>query len=149
MILTMMKGKIHRATCTGADLDYNGSITVDPVLLEAAGILEHEQVDVLNITNGNRLTTYAIKSKKPGGGEVTINGAAAHLVKPGHLLIICCFARMKEKEAKKHKPKVILVDAKNRIAKTARKSVGGKHVQPKLVRKPIARKSAAKKAGRK
>lgn len=135
MILTMMKGKIHRCVCTGADLNYNGSITVDPVLLEAAGILEHEQVDVLDITNGTRLTTYAIRSKKRGGGEITINGAAAHLVKKGHLLIICAYAQMKEKEAKKHQPKVILVDAKNQVAKTARKSVGGKHVQPKLVKK--------------
>lgn len=135
MILTMMKGKIHRCVCTGADLNYNGSITVDPVLLEAAGILEHEQVDVLDITNGTRLTTYAIRSIKRGGGEITINGAAAHLVKKGHLLIICAYAQMKEKEAKKHQPKVILVDAKNQIAKTARKSVGGKHVQPKLVKK--------------
>ena len=135
MILTMMKGKIHRCVCTGADLDYNGSITVDPVLLEAAGILEHEQVDVLDITNGARLTTYAIRSKKRGAGEITINGAAAHLVKKGDLLIIVSFAQMKEKEAKKHQPKVILVDAKNQIAKTARRSVGGKHVQPKLVAK--------------
>jgi aspartate 1-decarboxylase len=135
MLLTMMKGKIHRAVCTGADLNYNGSITVDPVLLKAAGILEHEQVDVLNITNGARLTTYAIKSKKVGGGEITINGAAAHLVKKGDLLIICAFVQMKAKAAAKHKPKVILVDAKNQIAKTARKSVGGKHAQPKLVKK--------------
>ncbi|MBN8544457.1 MAG: aspartate 1-decarboxylase [Alphaproteobacteria bacterium] len=135
MLLTMMKGKIHRAVCTGADLHYNGSITVDPLLLKAAGILEHEQVDVLNISNGARLTTYAIKSKKAGGGEITINGAAAHLVKKGDLLIICAFAQMKPKAAAKHKPKVILVDARNQIAKTARKSVGGKHVQPKLVKK--------------
>lgn len=142
MIVTMMKGKIHRAVCTGADLGYNGSITVDPVLLEAAGILEHEQVDVLDIDNGARLTTYAIRSKKRGGGEITINGAAAHLVKPGHLLIICAYAQMKQKEAKKHEPKVILVDAKNQIAKKATKSVGGKHVQPKLV---IAKKKAGKK----
>ena len=133
MILTMMKGKIHRCTCTGADLEYHGSITVEPVLLEAAGILEHEQVDVLDITNGTRLTTYAIRSKKRGGGEITINGAAAHLVKKGHLLIICAYAQMKEKEAKKHQPKVILVDAKNQLAKKSRASKPGKHVQPKLV----------------
>lgn len=134
MLLTMMKGKIHRAVCTGADLNYNGSITVDPVLLRAAGILEHEQVDVLDITNGTRLTTYAIKAKKAGSGEITINGAAAHLIKKGDLLIICAFAQMKPKAAAKHKPGVILVDAKNQIAKTARKSKGGKHVQPKLVK---------------
>jgi len=144
MILTMMKGKIHRATCTGADLNYNGSITVDPLLLTAAGILEHEQVDVLDITNGARLTTYAIRSKKIGGGEITINGAAAHLIKKGDLLIICAYAQMKEKEAKKHKPRVILVDAKNQIAKTTRASKPGKHIAPKLAQKP-----AAKKAGKK
>ena len=142
MILTMMKGKIHRVRCTGADLDYNGSITVDPDLLEAAGILEHEQVDVLNITNGHRLTTYAIRSKKRGSGEVTINGAAAHLVKPRDLLIICCFARMNELEAKNHKPKVVLVDAKNRVAEVMGRSKGGRHVQPKLV-KPAAKKKVA------
>ncbi len=135
MILTMMKGKIHRVRCTGADLDYNGSITVDPALLEAAGILEHEQVDVLDITNGTRLTTYAIPSKKRGGGEVTINGAAAHLVKKGDLLIICAYAQMTAAEARKHKPKVVLVDAKNQPASIASKSVGGRHVQPKLVKK--------------
>lgn len=134
MILTMMKGKIHRVKCTGADLSYNGSITIDPDLLEASGILEHEQVDVLDIDNGSRLTTYAIRSKKRGGGEVTINGAAAHLVKPGHLLIICAYAQMDAKEAKKHEPKVVLVDAQNRPAKIDNKSRGGKHVQPKLVK---------------
>lgn len=134
-MLTMLKGKIHRATCTGADLNYNGSITIDPVLLKATGILEHEQVDVLNITNGARLTTYAIQSQKAGSGEITINGAAAHLIKKGDLLIICAFTQMKAKAAIKHKPRVIIVDAKNQIAKTARKSVGGKHVQPKLIKK--------------
>lgn len=132
MILTMMKGKIHRVTCTGADLEYNGSITVDPALLEAAGILEHEQVDVLDINNGARLTTYAIRSKKRGSGEVTINGAAAHLVKPGDLLIICAYAQMNAAEAEQHEPKVVLVDAKNQVAQIMQRSEGGKHVQPPL-----------------
>lgn len=134
MILTMMKGKIHRVTCTGADLEYNGSITVDPALLEAAGILEHEQVDVLDINNGARLTTYAIRSKKRGSGEVTINGAAAHLVKPGDLLIICAYAQMNAAEAEHHAPKVVLVDANNQVAQIMGKSEGGKHVQPPLVK---------------
>ena len=142
MILTMMKGKIHRATCTGADLDYNGSITIDPVLLDAAGIIEHEQVDVLNISNGERLTTYAIKSKKPrGSGEITINGADAHRVKKGDLVIICAFVRMKEKEAKKHKPKVVLVNAKNQIATIENKSRPGKIIAPQV----SAKKKPAKK----
>lgn len=147
MILTMMKGKIHRATCTGADLDYNGSITVDPVLLEAAGILEHEQVDVLNISNGKRLTTYAIKSKKPrGSGEITINGAAAHLVKKGDLVIICAFCRMKPKAAKTHKPNVVLVNAKNQIATIANKSRPGRISAPQVsAKKTPAKKKATKK----
>ena len=114
MILTLLKGKIHRATCTGADISYNGSITIDPDLLEAANILEHEQVDVLDITNGARLTTYAIPSKRRGSGEVTINGAAAHLVKPGDLVIICAYCQMDAAEAATHHPKVILVDADNK-----------------------------------
>lgn len=147
MILTMMKGKIHRATCTGADLDYNGSITIDPVLLEAAGILEHEQVDVLDITNGNRLTTYAIKSKKPrGSGEITINGAAAHLIKKGDLVIICAFCQMKPKAAKAHKPKVVLVNAKNQVASIANKSRPGKISTTQVsAKKTPAKKKVTKK----
>jgi aspartate 1-decarboxylase len=148
MMLTMMKGKIHRATCTGADLDYNGSITIDPVLLEAAGILEHEQVDVLNITNGHRLTTYAIKSQKPrGSGEITINGAAAHLVKKGDLVIICAFCQMKPKAAREHQPKVVLVNAKNQIATVENKSRPGKitTAQVSAKKKPAARTTAARK----
>ncbi len=107
----MMKGKIHRATVTNADLDYEGSITVDTKLLEAAGILVHEMVDVLNITNGERITTYTI----PGGdGEIQINGAAAHLFKPGHKVIIVSYCYMDEEKAKTWKPKVVLVDDKNK-----------------------------------
>lgn len=117
MILTLLKGKIHRATCTGADIAYNGSVTIDPDLLEAAGILVNEQVDVLDITNGERLTTYAIPSATRGSGEITINGAAAHLVKPGDLVIICAYAQMDEKEAATWQPKVVLVDADNKVVK--------------------------------
>ncbi len=110
----MMKGKIHRATVTKADLDYEGSISVDVKLLEAAGILVHEKVDVLNITNGERFTTYTI----PGGdGEIQINGAAAHLAKPGHKVIIVAYAQMGEEDARSWKPKVVVVDEKNRIKK--------------------------------
>lgn len=117
MILTMLKSKIHRATTTGCNLSYEGSITIDPILIEAANMLPYEQVDVLNITNGARFTTYIIQSKKPGGGEVTINGAAARLVQPGDLVIVCAYAQMSEEEAKKYEPKVVLVDEKNRIKK--------------------------------
>ncbi len=146
MMLTMMKGKIHRATCTGADLDYNGSITVDPVLLEAAGILQHEQVDVLDITNGNRLTTYAIRSKKRGTGEITINGAAAHLVKKGDLVIICAYVQMNPFRAKRHQPNVILVDAKNQIVRADKASRPGKIAAPQVSAKAAAKPAAKKPA---
>jgi aspartate 1-decarboxylase len=112
--VTMMKGKIHRASVTKADLHYEGSITVDTKLLEAAGILIHEQVDVLNITNGNRITTYTI----PGSnGEIQINGAAAHLFSPGDKVIIVAYCQMAEEKAKGWKPKVVLVDDKNKPKK--------------------------------
>jgi len=126
----MMKGKIHRATVTKADLHYEGSITIDKELMEAAGILNHEQVDVLNITNGERFTTYAI----PGdAGEIQINGAAAHLAKEGHLVIIVAYAFMDEEKAKKWQPKVVLVDEKNRIKNITNHS--GNNSAPKLVGK--------------
>jgi aspartate 1-decarboxylase len=111
-LITMMKGKIHRATVTKADLHYEGSITVDKALLDAAGILVHEQVDVLNITNGNRFTTYTIAGAK---GEIQINGAAAHLAQAGDLVIIVAYAQMKEIDAKSWKPNVVLVDERNGV----------------------------------
>ncbi len=114
MHLTMMKAKIHRATVTNADLDYEGSITVDPALLEASGILPYEQVDVLNITNGARFTTYAIEGGTPGAGEMQVNGAAARLVQKGDLVIVVAYAQMEAAEARAHVPTVILVDAQNR-----------------------------------
>lgn len=117
MTLTLLKGKIHRATVTGCDLNYEGSITIDPALLDAANILPYEQVDVLNINNGQRFTTYAITAKKRGSGEVTINGAAARLVQKGDLVIICAFCGVSAKDAKKHKPAVTLVDGKNKVKK--------------------------------
>jgi len=117
MMLTLLKAKIHRATVTECDLHYEGSITIDPILLEKSGILPYEQVDVLNITNGTRFTTYAIKSKKPGDGEIQVNGAAARLVQKGDLVIICSYASMSEAEAKKYKPTVVLVDKHNKIKK--------------------------------
>jgi aspartate 1-decarboxylase len=117
MILTLLKSKIHRATVTGCNIGYEGSITIDPVLLEAANMLPNEQVDVLNINNGARFTTYTIVSKKRGSGEVTINGAAVRLVQPGDLVIICAYAQMNEVEAKKHKPIVVSVNARNKMAK--------------------------------
>jgi aspartate 1-decarboxylase len=110
----MFKSKIHRATVTEADLDYEGSVTIDASLMEAADILSQERVDVWNVTRGTRLQTYAMAGQ-PGSGVICINGAAAHLVKPGDLVIIATFADFDEAEARSHKPRVVLVDEKNRI----------------------------------
>jgi aspartate 1-decarboxylase len=110
----MFKSKIHRATVTQADLDYEGSLTLDRNLLEAADILPYEQVHVWNVTRGTRLQTYAITGEA-GSGVVCINGAAAHLVSPGDLVIIATFSDLDDAEARKHRPKVVLVDAQNRI----------------------------------
>lgn len=113
MLLTLLKGKIHRATVTQCDLHYEGSISVDSTLLERAGILPHEQVDVLNINNGNRFTTYAIPAPA-GSGTIGINGAAARLAQKDDLVIIIAYARMEEAEAKSWQPRVLLVDGANR-----------------------------------
>lgn len=119
MLLTILKGKIHRATVTDADLAYEGSITVDAALLEAAGILPHEAVDIYDITNGARLTTYTLEAP-PGSGVVCINGAAAHHVKKGDLVILCAYALMDPMEAKAFQPKVVLVDEKNKRVSVSR-----------------------------
>jgi aspartate 1-decarboxylase len=109
----MLSGKIHRATVTEANLAYQGSISIDADLLEAAGMIEFEQVEVWNITNGNRFSTYAIRAER-GSGVVCINGAAAHKASPGDLVIIANFSWMQESEALRHKPKIVLVDEQNR-----------------------------------
>ncbi len=114
MFLTMLKCKLHRATVTGADLNYEGSITIDKNLMEQVGLIENEQVDVLDITNGARLTTYTIEGER-GSGIISINGAAAHLVNKGDLVIICSYAQMDEQEAKTYEPKVLLLDENNKI----------------------------------
>src|SRR5512139_1864366 len=111
---TLFKCKIHRATVTHADLDYEGSVSIDEDLLDAAGILEYEAVHVWNITRGTRLQTYAIKGER-GSGIVCINGAAAHLNKPGDLVILATFAELEESEARLHEPLVVLVDRQNKI----------------------------------
>ncbi len=111
---TMMSGKIHRATVTEANLDYEGSITLDPDLMEAAGILPYEQVAVVDVTNGARLETYAIKGER-GSGEVCVNGAAAHLVHRGDTVIIIAYQQLTEVEAHTIAPKKVFVDDLNRI----------------------------------
>ena len=112
---TVFKSKIHRATVTHADLDYEGSVTIDEGLMEAAGIWDYEAIHVWNITRGTRLQTYAIRGER-GSGVVCINGAAAHLCKPGDLVILATFAEMDEGEARRHAPTVVVVDDRNRIA---------------------------------
>jgi aspartate 1-decarboxylase len=109
----VLKAKIHRAVVTQAELDYVGSITIDPILLEAAGIIEHEQVSIVNIHNGARFETYVILGQR-GSGEICLNGAAARLVQPGDVVIIIAYAMMSPEEAKTHDPKVVLVDSHNR-----------------------------------
>ena len=111
---TFFKSKIHRATVTHADLDYEGSVSIDEDLLDAAGIWEYEAVHIWNITRGTRLQTYAIKGER-GSGIICINGAAAHLNKPGDLVILATFAELEESEAATHEPVVVLVDRANKI----------------------------------
>ena len=110
----MFASKIHRATVTGADVDYEGSVTVDRDLLDAAGILEWEEVHVWDITNGARLTTYAIAGER-GSGDIGINGAAAHLVGVGDLVILATFVDLEETSARDHTPTVVFVDERNRV----------------------------------
>jgi aspartate 1-decarboxylase len=119
---TLLKSKIHRATVTEADLEYEGSVTIDQDLLDASDILQFEQVDVLDITNGARITTYAISGAR-GSGQVCINGAAAHLIHPGDLVIICAYATYDEEECRAHRPRIHLVDKQNRIVRKSR-SIG-------------------------
>ncbi|MEW2385604.1 aspartate 1-decarboxylase [Micromonospora sp. NPDC047707] len=114
MLRTMLKSKIHRATVTQADLHYVGSVTVDQDLLDAADLLPGEQVAIVDITNGARLETYVIPGER-GSGVIGINGAAAHLVHPGDLVILISYGQMDDAEARTYQPRVVHVDADNRI----------------------------------
>ena len=117
MIRTMMKSKIHRATVTQADLHYVGSVTVDLDLLEAADLLPGELVHIVDIDNGNRLETYTIAGER-GSGVIGINGAAAHLVHPGDLVILIAYAQLEDAEARMFEPHVVFVDRDNRVVGT-------------------------------
>ena len=117
MLRTMMKSKIHRATVTQADLHYVGSVTVDADLLDAADLLPGELVHIVDVTNGARLETYTIAGER-GSGVIGINGAAAHLVHPGDLVILIGYAQMDTEEARAFKPSVVFVDADNRVVAT-------------------------------
>lgn len=114
MILTMLKSKIHRASVTQANLNYVGSITIDRNIINAAGILEYEKVQVVNVNNGSRIETYVIAGE-PGSGIICLNGAAARHAAPGDIVIIMAYAQMNESEAVAYKPCVVLVDEKNAV----------------------------------
>lgn len=111
---TMLKSKLHRVTCTHSELDYEGSCAIDEALLEAADIHEYQQIDIYNIDNGERFTTYAIRAQR-GSGIISVNGAAARKAKPGNLLIIASYASYTELELEKFKPQLVYVDDQNRI----------------------------------
>ncbi len=123
---TMLRGKIHRATVTEANVDYEGSITLDPTLMEAAGIIEYEQVHVLDIDNGARLVTYAIEGGRDSG-VVCLNGAAARLVNVGDLVIVLAYEQLSNEEALEHHPSLVYVDGRNQIVRTADRIAVGAH----------------------
>jgi len=119
----MLKSKIHRATITGADLEYEGSITIDRDLMDAADILSYEKVAIWNVTNGSRLETYAIEGER-GSGVICLNGAAARLVAPKDVIIIASFVNLDNEAAMKHEPKLVFVDGKNRMQPTRAEEAG-------------------------
>ncbi|HEY1191262.1 MAG TPA: aspartate 1-decarboxylase [Gemmata sp.] len=110
----MMKSKLHRATVTETNVDYEGSLTIDTNLLEAADILPHEQIHVWDVTNGTRLVTYALEGPR-GSGVICVNGAGAHLIRTGDVVIIATFAEFEDAEARKHAPRVVFIGPENTI----------------------------------
>lgn len=127
MNLTMLKGKIHRAVVTQAELNYVGSITIDTDLMKAAGILEYQMVQIVDVENGNRFETYTIAGEA-GSGIICLNGAAARMAQAGDHVIIMAYAQLSEEESKQHQPNVVLVDENNKIIKTAHYERHGKLV---------------------
>ena len=121
----MFKSKIHRATVTHADLDYEGSVTISGELMDAAGMLEHEQVHIWNVTRGTRLVTYTLRGED-GSGIICINGAAAHLMSPGDKVILATFAEVHAEDAKAWKPTVVFVDEANRMVAEGAEIAGPK-----------------------
>jgi aspartate 1-decarboxylase len=114
---TMLNAKLHRVRVTHSELDYEGSVAIDSALLDAAKIHEYEQVEVYNVTNGERFTTYAIQAEK-NSGIISVNGAAAHRANPGDIIIICTYVSLDESELKHFKPRLVYVDDANRISHT-------------------------------
>lgn len=125
MYLTMLKGKIHRATVKEAKLDYVGSISIDEDLMNAASILEYEKVQIVDVNNGNRFDTYVIAAER-GSGMICLNGAAARCVQEGDLVIIMCYAQMDEKDIKENPPRVVFVDENNKIKRITHYEKHGK-----------------------
>ena len=123
MLRTLLRSKIHRARVTQADLNYEGSITIDLNLLEAAKMIPFEKVDILNVTNGSRITTYVIPGVR-GSGKICINGAAARLVKVDDVVIIVCYGEYTEAEIENHEAQIVLVNEDNEITKSIAKSAG-------------------------
>ena len=123
MLRTLLRSKIHRARVTQADLNYEGSITIDLNLLDEAKMVPFEKVDILNVTNGNRLTTYVIPGVR-GSGKICINGAAARLVKVDDVVIIVCYGELTDAEIENHEAQIVLVDDDNKITKSVSKSAG-------------------------
>ncbi len=121
MLRTLLKSKLHRVTTTHSELHYEGSCAIDDDLLDAANILENERIDIWNVNNGERFSTYAIRAER-GSGIISVNGSAARRAAPGDLLIIASFALYNEVELANHTPSLVYVDAKNRVVRT------GKHV---------------------
>lgn len=118
MQVNMLKAKIHRATVTRVELDYEGSCAIDEALLETAGILEYEQIHIYNINNGERFVTYAIRAERDSG-VISVNGAAAHKASPGDLVIIAAYGALDDAELANYRPRLVYPDGDNRIARTA------------------------------
>ncbi len=117
MHLTLLKSKLHQARVTHSELEYEGSCAIDGLLLEAAGIHEYEQIQIYNLANGNRFTTYAIRAEE-GSGIISVNGAAAHKARPGDRVIICTYAQLEQKEVANFKPRLVYLDEHNQIMRT-------------------------------
>ena len=117
MLTTMLKAKLHRVTVTHSELEYEGSCAIDGKLLDTSGIREYEQIEIYNITNGERFTTYAIRAED-NSGIISVNGAAAHKANPGDMIIICAYVGLNQQELLSYKPKLVYVDEKNNITHT-------------------------------
>ena len=117
MYLTILKSKLHQARVTHSELEYEGSCAIDSALLDAAGIHEYEQIQIYNLANGERFTTYAIRAQQ-GSGVISVNGAAAHKASPGDRVIICCYAQLEQNEMASFKPRLVYLDENNHITRT-------------------------------